>query len=88
MAGFLSEMKKILADVQSGAFAKEWIEECDAGWPNMSRLRQESLDHPIEKVGKELRSMMSWLERPPTLSSDAQESETIEDEQVEPRFVV
>lgn len=57
-------MKKILEDVQSGAFAKEWIEECDAGWPNMSRLREESLNHPIETVGKELRAMMSWLKKP------------------------
>ncbi len=58
------EMKKILEDVQSGVFAREWIEECDAGWPNMSRLRAESLNHPIETVGKELRAMMSWLKKP------------------------
>ena len=67
------EMKKILADVQSGTFAREWIEECDAGWPNMSRLREESLNHPIETVAKELRSMMSWLKQPPTVETKEKE---------------
>jgi len=55
------EMKKILGEIQSGAFAREWIEECDAGWPNMSTLRNDSLNHPMERVGKKLRGMMSWL---------------------------
>lgn len=57
------EMKVILSEIQSGAFAQEWIEECDSGWPNMSRLRDASVNHPMEKVGKKLRSMMSWLRR-------------------------
>ncbi len=55
------EMKKILEEVQSGAFAREWIAECEAGWPNMSALRSKSLNHPMEVVGKKLRKMMSWL---------------------------
>ena len=55
------EMKKILKEVQDGTFAREWIEECEAGWPNMDKLREASHTHPIEKVGKKLRSMMSWL---------------------------
>lgn len=55
------EMKSILGEIQSGAFAKEWIAECDAGWPNMSTLRNDSLNHPMERVGKQLRKMMSWL---------------------------
>jgi ketol-acid reductoisomerase len=58
-----TEMKAILSEVQNGTFAKEWIAECDAGWPNMSRLRDESVNHPMERVGKKLRSMMSWLKR-------------------------
>ena len=58
-----NEMKSILAEVQDGTFAREWIAECDAGWPNMSRLRQESVTHPMEQVGKKLRGMMSWLKR-------------------------
>ena len=54
-------MKKILADVQSGAFAREWIEENKKGRPNMSRLRKQEAEHPIEEVGKKLREMMSYL---------------------------
>jgi len=55
------EMEKILEEVQSGAFAREWIAECEAGWPNMSALRSKSLNHPMEVVGKKLRKMMSRL---------------------------
>ena len=54
-------MKKILADVQSGAFAREWIEENKKGRPNMNRLRKKEAEHPIEEVGKNLREMMSYL---------------------------
>jgi ketol-acid reductoisomerase len=57
------EMKTILSEIQSGQFAKEWIDECEAGWPNMSELRNASVTHPMERVGKKLRSMMSWLRR-------------------------
>ena len=56
-----AEMKNILADIQNGQFAREWIEECDADWPNFESLRSSSKEHPIEKVGKKLRGMMSWL---------------------------
>ncbi len=55
-------MRKVLADVQSGAFAREWIAENDEGLHRFSRLRKEDADHPIESVGKELRDMMPWLE--------------------------
>ncbi len=54
-------MKKILADVQSGAFAREWIDENKNGRPNMNRYRQQEAEHPIEKVGKKLREMMTYL---------------------------
>ena len=54
-------MKKILTDVQSGAFAREWIEENKKGRPNMNRLRKQEAEHPIEEVGKKLREMMSYL---------------------------
>lgn len=63
------EMKKILGEVQSGEFAREWIAECDAGWPNMSKLRSASLNHPMETIGKKLRNMMSWIRK------DAKEKE-------------
>jgi len=58
-----AEMKKILAEVQSGQFAEEWIAECEAGWPEMSKMQNATTNHPIEKVGKRLRAMMSWLRK-------------------------
>ena len=54
-------MKQILADIQRGAFAKEWIDENKKGQPVLNKLRNENQNHPIEKVGSQLRSMMSWL---------------------------
>ena len=55
------EMKNILADIQDGTFAKNFVKECDAGKPEMKRIRQKDSELPIEKVGKTLRSMFSWL---------------------------
>jgi len=55
------EMKKILKEVQDGSFAKEFIDECNAGYPKMKELRASNANHPIEKVGAKLREMMSWL---------------------------
>ena len=55
------EMKTILSEIQSGQFAREWIAECDANWPNFDELKRSSQEHPIEKIGKKLRGMMSWL---------------------------
>jgi ketol-acid reductoisomerase len=54
-------MDKLLVDIQSGAFAKEWVEEAEAGAPNFQRLREKAAAHQIEEVGKRLRSMMPWL---------------------------
>jgi ketol-acid reductoisomerase len=54
-------MKKILADIQSGKFAEEWINEYKCGMPHFSELRKEAGNHPLEKVGSNLRSMMPWL---------------------------
>lgn len=56
-------MKKILAEVQSGQFAKEWIAEDAAGRPRYNELLQRDLNHPIEKVGAQLRSRMAWLQQ-------------------------
>jgi ketol-acid reductoisomerase len=56
-------MKQILKDIQSGAFAKEFIEENQKGRPNFDRLREQEKQHPVEKVGAELREMMSWLKK-------------------------
>ena len=57
-------MAKILTDIRSGAFAREWIAEDDAGRPNFERLRKEACTSQIERVGKPLRRMMSWLDAP------------------------
>ena len=54
-------MKRILADIQNGSFAREWISENDEGRPRFNRLRAENAAHPIESIGKELRGMMSFL---------------------------
>jgi ketol-acid reductoisomerase len=56
-------MKQILADIQSGEFAKEWIAENRAGQENFQRLRAEQQGHQVEKVGAELRSMMPWIQK-------------------------
>ena len=54
-------MKKILADIQSGKFAEEWINEYKCGMPHFSELRKEASKNPLESVGSNLRSMMPWL---------------------------
>ncbi len=56
-------MKQILADIQSGEFAKEWIAENRAGGENFQRMRDEAAGHQVEEVGKELRDMMPWIEQ-------------------------
>ncbi len=55
-------MKQILADIQSGAYAEEWIEENAKGRPFFNARRAEERSHPIEQVGRELRRMMPWLD--------------------------
>lgn len=54
-------MRSILKEIQDGSFAKEWIEENEKGQPTLKKLREEYLNHPIEKVGAQLRKMMPWL---------------------------
>ncbi len=56
-------MKKLLQDIQDGSFATEWILENKANGPKFNRYRQLLKDDPIEKVGAELRAMMSWLKK-------------------------
>jgi len=56
-------MKTILTDVQNGAFAREWILENMANRPVYNKLKRQGAQHLIEKVGKELRAMMSWLKK-------------------------
>jgi ketol-acid reductoisomerase len=62
-------MKKILEEVQSGAFAKEWVLENQAGRPHYAKLLERNANHPIETVGKNLRSQMSWLKAETTAAA-------------------
>jgi ketol-acid reductoisomerase len=55
-------MKTILNEIQDGTFAKNWIAESEAGMPEFKRMMNADLEHPIEKVGADLRSRMDWLE--------------------------
>jgi ketol-acid reductoisomerase len=56
-------MRKLLADIQSGEFAKEWIAENRASAENFQRMREEAAGEQIEEVGKDLRAMMPWIQR-------------------------
>jgi ketol-acid reductoisomerase len=56
-------MKQILGEIQSGEFAKEWIGENRAGQENFQRMREEQKDHRVEREGRELRSMMDWIDQ-------------------------
>jgi ketol-acid reductoisomerase len=66
-----AEMRKILDEIQSGAFAAEWVAESEAGGANFNRLREEGKAHPIEEVGARLRAMMPWISAGRTKVSDA-----------------
>ena len=57
-------MAALLADIQSGAFAREWVSEDDNGRPNFERLRQQAAGSQLEQTGRPLRQMMSWLSAP------------------------
>jgi len=54
-------MKEILKDIQSGKFAKQWMDENKNGQKNFLKMRKELAEHPIEKVGKKLRDLMPWI---------------------------
>ncbi|HKF79877.1 MAG TPA: ketol-acid reductoisomerase [Thermoleophilaceae bacterium] len=56
-------MKQILGEIQSGEFAKEWIAENRAGQESFQRMREEQKDHQVEREGRELRSMMDWIDQ-------------------------
>ena len=56
-------MKQVLANIRNGNFAREWIIENQAGRPSFLAMRRQNAEHPIEKVGAELRAMMPWLRK-------------------------
>ena len=57
-----AEMKRILADIQEGRFAKEWLSENQVGRPVYNARKRRDSEHLIEDVGAKLRAMMSWLD--------------------------
>lgn len=59
------EMKKILAEIQSGEFAKEYVNDCRNNYQNLLQLRTNHASHPIETVGSQLRDMMPWIRKKP-----------------------
>ena len=61
-AAVRQEMEKMLGEIQSGAFAREWLKECREGAANFQRMRRTENDHLIERVGSKLRAMMPWSE--------------------------
>jgi ketol-acid reductoisomerase len=61
-ASVKKNMENVLKQIQSGEFAREWIAENDEGQHRFKQMRVENEGHEIEKVGKELRDMMPWLE--------------------------
>ena len=66
-----AEMKKILGEIQSGDFAREWIAENENGRPNFLAAREATSKHPIEDVGARLRAMMPWISAGKTRVQDA-----------------
>jgi ketol-acid reductoisomerase len=58
-----AEMRKILSEIQSGQFAREFVLENQSGKPGFTAMRRQEAEHPIEVVGKDLRAMFSWLKK-------------------------
>jgi len=56
-----AEMKRVLEDIQSGRFTRDWMLECKAGQPSFKATRRRNAEHPIEEVGERLRAMMPWI---------------------------
>jgi len=56
-----AEMRRVLDDIQSGRFARDWVNECAAGQPSFKALRRRGAEHPVEEVGQRLRAMMPWI---------------------------
>ena len=75
-----NEMRRVLHEIQDGTFAERWIDENETGRMRFLALREQNADHQIEKVGAELRKMMSWLE-PPDLGVPAKPASRGEDPQ-------
>ncbi|MEU3735175.1 hypothetical protein AB0E81_38195 [Streptomyces sp. NPDC033538] len=57
-----AEMKKVLAEVQDGTFAKNWMDECHGGLKKYNEYKQQDSEHLLETTGKEPRKLMSWVD--------------------------
>ena len=56
-----AEMKRVLEDIQTGRFTRDWMLECKAGQPSFKATRRLNAEHQIEEVGEKLRAMMPWI---------------------------
>ena len=65
-----AKMKAVLKDIQSGKFTRDWMKECENGQKNFKKMRTELANHPIEKVGKNLRDMMPWISKNKLVDKD------------------
>jgi ketol-acid reductoisomerase len=63
-------MKEILSDIQSGKFAKQWMDECKNGQKNFLKMRKDLSNHPIEQVGEKLRALMPWIGKNKLIDKD------------------
>ena len=63
-------MKEVLADIQTGKFTKQWMNECKNGQKNFLKTREKLAEHPVEKVGAELRALMPWIAKKKLIDSD------------------
>lgn len=72
-----NEMRQILREIQDGSFAQTWIQENQAGQPGFQAMRRANASHQIERVGKELRTMMPWLNPVVSASASAEESHPV-----------
>ena len=70
-----AQMKKVLTEIQDGTFARQWIAEYAAGNANYKAMKQADLDHPIEAIGKKLRSNMKWLATAPAPAKPAADAQ-------------
>ena len=64
------EMKRVLDDIQSGRFVRDWMQECKAGQPSFKATRRRNAEHQIEEVGERLRSMMPWIKNNQLVDKD------------------
>ena len=69
-SGFYLPQEEVLEKIQSGKFTKEWMDECKNGQKNFLATRAKLAEHPVEKVGAELRAMMPWIGKKKLVDSD------------------